>query len=119
MLPMVLLLTGGAAAPFVGWILDHVDARPVIAIGIFATGVGLLAASRINSFAALFAVYVILGLGHASAGYVPATVVITNWFKQRRGATLGLAMCGGSIGGALMVLWAGYVTSRAGWRAAT
>jgi len=58
-----------------------------------------------------------LGVGIAAATLLPCSQVLANWFGERRGTALGLAMSGTSLGGMLMTLVAADAIGRAGWRA--
>jgi MFS family permease len=61
--------------------------------------------------------YVALGLGLGASTWLTASVVITNWFKERPGTALGLITAGMELGGMLMTLLAAYVIREYGWRA--
>jgi MFS family permease len=111
-------LATGASGPLVGWLLDRVDARKVIAAGALLTIAGLLALSRVHSYPAFLAIYVLLGAGGAASTMLPASVVIPNWFHQHRGIAMGAALCAAPFGGAAMTIVANYAISYAGWRAA-
>jgi MFS family permease len=49
---------------------------------------------------------------------MPASVVIANWFGERRGTALGLATGGMESGGMVMALVVGHIISHHGWSAA-
>src|SRR3989442_2304430 len=49
---------------------------------------------------------------------LPASVVIANWFGERRGTALGLATAGMESGGMAMAFMTGHIISQYGWRAA-
>jgi MFS family permease len=57
-----------------------------------------------------------VGLGASS--WMPASVVIANWFGERRGTALGLATAGMEFGGMAMAIVAGHIISQYGWSAA-
>ena len=116
-LQTVLGLSAGATAPFFGWLLDRVEASAVIASGVCVSGAALLLASRANSYDTFVVAYATLGVGIAAATLLPCSQVLANWFGERRGTALGLAMSGASLGGMLMTLVAANAIGRAGWRA--
>ena len=116
-LQTVLGLSAGVSAPFFGWLLDRVEAGAVIASGICVSGAALLLASRANSYDTFLIAYAMLGVGIAAATLLPCSQVLANWFGERRGTALGLAMSGTSLGGMLMTLVAADAIGRAGWRA--
>jgi MFS family permease len=77
-----------------------------------------IAASRSSTFTELLVANLIVGVGLGASSWMPATVVIANWFGGRRGTALGLATAGMESGGMAMVFLTGYVISQFGWRAA-
>jgi MFS family permease len=112
------VLASGVAGPIIGWMLDRIDARHVIAGGATVTFCGLLAISRAHSYPAFLAIFVMMGAGGAAATMLPASVVISNWFHQHRGMAMGAALCAAPFGGAAMTIVANAVIAHAGWRTA-
>jgi MFS family permease len=112
----VLALASGVSSPLAGRLLERVEARTVIVAGTMAAGAGFVAASRANSFGPMLLAYTILGLGLGLSTFVPAALVISNWFAERRGIALGIVMGGQSLGGMVMAPLVGYAIARGGWR---
>jgi MFS family permease len=115
-LQTALALAAGVSVPFIGWILDRVEARFVIAAGALTAGAGFVAASMAYSYGAMIAAYLLIGLGIGGATLLPCSMVIANWFGARRGLAMGLAMAGTSAGGMVMTLISDHVIRAAGWR---
>jgi len=113
-----IVLFTGAAAPLAGWLIKFVDVRIVMAAGATLAGISLFGISMSPSFTRLLIWYVLLGVGLGGSTMVPASLVITNWFKQRRGTVLGLATAGMELGGAIMTLLSARVIGTSGWRTA-
>lgn len=113
-----LSISYGISLPLVGWMLDRVDARVVIGFGAATVGVALATASRADSLTMLLASYFLLGIGTAAASLMPASLVIANWFGERRGTALGLATAGVPVGEWTMTLVASYSIVLSGWRTA-
>src|SRR5260370_39306769 len=57
LLPSVIALSNGLISPLVGRLLDRIDARLVMVVGVAAIGLAFLAASGMDSFAPVFAMY--------------------------------------------------------------
>jgi MFS family permease len=110
-------LSAGLSAPFIGWLLDRVEARIVMVAGTIMTGVSFLIASRVDSFGPLFGAYVLLGIGIGASTLLPCSMVIANWFGARRGLAMGLTFAGTSLGGAAMTMVGNFAIIRGGWRA--
>ncbi|HJU10879.1 MAG TPA: MFS transporter [Candidatus Binataceae bacterium] len=117
-MPAVLVLAVGITGPLIGWLLDRVDARIVMGGGAALTGASLIAASRATSFNQLLVAYLLLGVGLGASAWLPASVIIANWFGERRGTALGLATAGMETGGMVMAFTVGHIISVHGWRAA-
>jgi MFS family permease len=113
-----IVLFTGAAAPIAGWLIKLVDVRLVMGAGATLAGVSLLGISRATSFNHLLGWYVLLGVGLGGSTMVPASLILTNWFKERRGTVLGVATAGMELGGVIMTLLSARLISTNGWRTA-
>ena len=117
-MPAVLVLAVGFTGPITGWLLDRFDARIIMGAGAALTGASFIAASQANTFTELLIAYFFLGVGLGASAWLPASVVIANWFGERRGTALGLATAGMESGGMVMAFTVGHIISQHGWRAA-
>ncbi|SRR5579875_1272379 len=117
-LTMLIAVTGALAGPVVGRLLDSLAAQKVMAVGVALTALALIAAGRANSFRAMAAAHVMIGVGTAASTIIPVSLVTSNWFGARRGAALGVAMSGMSLGTSAMASFASYLIAAAGWRQA-
>ena len=59
---------------------------------------------------------VVLGLAGALTFVVASTVLIENWFEEKRGIALGISMCGSGIGGMIFPILGQYFIATMGWR---
>jgi MFS family permease len=117
-LTMLIALTSALAGPITGRLLDSLAAQKVMAAGVAITAFALLAAGRANSFGAMAAAHVMMGVGTAASTMIPVSLVTSNWFGARRGVALGITMSGMSLGASAMTSFASYVIAIAGWRTA-
>jgi MFS family permease len=113
-----IVLFTGAAAPLAGWLMKSIDVRVVMVAGATLAGTSLIAISRATGFGGLLVWYVLLGVGLGGSTMVPASLVITNWFKERRGTVLGVATAGMELGGVVMTLLSAHLITTSGWRTA-
>ncbi|HJU11245.1 MAG TPA: MFS transporter [Candidatus Binataceae bacterium] len=113
-----IVLFTGAAAPIAGWLIKIVDVRLVMGAGATLAGLGLYGISQTASFNHLLAWYVLLGVGLGGSTMVPASIILTNWFQERRGTVLGVATAGMELGGMIMTLLSARLISTEGWRTA-
>jgi len=118
LLPSVLALSAGISILPVGWLVDRIEARIVIIVGVLSATGAFLLASVSHSLATMIAAYLILGVGISAGTVLPASLVLANWFTERRGLAMGIALSGSTVGGSLMTLVAGHLFQVTGWRAA-
>src|SRR5215470_8234946 len=118
LLPSLLALSAGISVLPIGWLLDRVEARLVMAVGAAASGSAFLIASRANALFPMMAAYLLLGIGISAATVLPASLVLANWFDARRGLAMGVAISGTTVGGTIMTLVASGLILDRGWRVA-
>jgi MFS family permease len=99
-------------------LVDRIEARIVIIGGALFAGGAFLLASVAHSLATMMGAYLILGVGISAGTVLPASLVLANWFTERRGLAMGIALSGSTVGGSLMTLVAGHVFQITGWRVA-
>lgn len=118
LVPAAQALTAGVFGLIIGWLLDRFPAQIVMGVGavLTAAGIGVMAAA--GSLGGLLAGSVITGVGMCAATILPASMVIANWFGERRGAALGLTLAGMEAGGMVITFVAGLLIVAIGWREA-
>ncbi len=112
-----LSLAIGISAPLAGWLLDRIEARWVMGTGAILALLGLLGASNSHAFGTLLGSVILMGIGLGAATWLAASLVIVNWFPDRRGMALGLVTFGMESGGMAMTFSVGTVIASHGWRA--
>ncbi|HJU11950.1 MAG TPA: MFS transporter [Candidatus Binataceae bacterium] len=111
-----LALAVGISAPIAGWLLDRIEARWVMGTGAIIAVLGLVGASSSHAFTPLFVSIIVLGIGLGAATWLAASLVIVNWFPDRRGMALGLVTFGMESGGMVMTFTVGNLIAGYGWR---
>ena len=109
-------ITGGAAGPLIGWLADRINPKKMMAAGAIITGLAWFALSRATSFDEFLAINGLLGICVAASTIIPCSLVIANWFEERRGLAMGIAFSGMTLGGAAMTIVANYTIAAGGWR---
>jgi MFS family permease len=99
-----------------GFLLERIDARIPITGGATLTAASLLFASQANSYFPLLLSCFFAGLGVGMATLLPISLVIANWFREKRGVAMGVAVAGISAGGMIMVQLAAAAIRAGGWR---
>lgn len=110
-------LAMGVSAPAAGWLLDYLDASLVIGSGAIMVIAGLLMASQSHSLSPVLWAYILIGGGVGFSTMVPASVVATNWFRERRGLALGTTLAGAAAASVAMPLVISPLLLRFGTRA--
>jgi OFA family oxalate/formate antiporter-like MFS transporter len=118
LIPSVLALAVGITAPIAGWLLDRLEARIVMAVGGLLALAGFIIAGRSHTLEALVVANIVLGIGLGSCTWLPASMVVANWFGENRGTALGICTAGMESGGMAMTILLGYVIAHGTWRIA-
>jgi len=100
-----------------GFLLERIDARIPIVSGAALTAGSLLCASQGDSYFPLLIAYFFAGIGVGMATLLPMSLVVANWFREKRGTAMGVAIAGVSAGGMIMVQVAAAAIRMSGWRA--
>ncbi len=114
--PAAQALAALVVGPLVGWLLDRIAAQIVMSVGAVLTAIGIVMMARADSFDGVLAGSVITGVGLSASTILPATMVISNWFGERRGAALGVTTAGMELGGMVTAIVAGSLIVARGWR---
>lgn len=113
------LVVNGCIAPFVGLAFDRLGARWVYAIGVAFLGSAYLLASSLQSLWQFFMfVGAMIGIGVSFTGMVPASAMLSKWFKRRLSRVLGVAFSAGGLGVVIFVPLAQWLIENEGWRTA-
>ena len=88
----IFFLTGASITPFVSSLFDRYSARIFMIVGGLITVVGLLAYRSMETMTHLTIIYVILAFSQVCAGQVPTILIVTRWFRRRRGIAIGITL---------------------------
>jgi len=109
-------LSISGTAPFVGRLVDRYGVRRVMTIGASVAAGGFVLLSQTHSLWQFYAGSAVVGIGNTATGIIPATTVVSNWFKKRRGTALGIMATGIGAGGVIMPQLIGnYLIPNFGW----
>lgn len=111
-------LTAGIFSPVAGFLVQKFKARTMMIFGCLILGSGMALYSRAASPLTVYLSHFILGISLGFVGVLVNTVLVSNWFRRKRGAALGVVLTGTSIGGVLIPLAATPLILNFGWRAA-
>lgn len=116
--PALTFLLAGFLAPVAGFLLQKFTARAMMLIGCAILGSGLLLYSQAISPVYIYSAHALLGTSLGFVGVLVCTVLVSNWFRRKRGTALGIVLTGTSFGGVLIPQIATPLIERYGWRTA-
>ena len=122
-------LEGSIMSPLVGYIIDKIGGKKLVAVGFIITAIGFLCLTQVTPITdsrsewsdplLFYAAYMIITLGVSMGGWIPMTVIVNSWFEKRRSLALSLGSVGFSIGTFLLVPFMAIIIKpeNLGWRA--
>ncbi|MEW9673322.1 MFS transporter [Ammoniphilus sp. 3BR4] len=114
----IMALVSMFTAPIAGGLMKKLDIRVYLA---FFTVLGAISYIGFSFATKLFHFYIFavpMGAALAGAAMIPVSVLITNWFNEKRGLCLGIALSGTGFGGAILSPIVTWLISAYGWRTA-
>lgn len=113
----VFLVTTGLGAPLTGMLIDRWGPRVVYPLGLLLIATASLSAAHLSELWQFRAcVGVIGGMGTSMLGMVPASMLISRWFRERMSTAMGVAYAGFGTGTLLLVPLAQHSIELQGWR---
>jgi MFS family permease len=109
-------LAGAAFSPLIGGWIDRYGARKVMLLGTVCQMVATVLLSRMTALWHLYALFVLSSFANVANTNVPVATVISQWFDEKRGAAMGVALLGMGAGGLVMPILAELFLERYGWR---
>ena len=84
---------------FIGKLYKKYSAKRLILIFGLIAGVAYAMYSRCNTINQFYICAALVGLGVGGSSVVPASILVTRWFNEKRGFALGIAFSGSGLGG--------------------
>lgn len=112
----VMALASIFIGPVAGRLIRKVDIRLYLVIfnSIAALSfVGFSFATQVYHF---YIFGVLMGVGMVGGSLIPVSILITNWFNEKRGLCLGIALAGSGFGGAILSPFINWVITAYSWR---
>ncbi|HMD44484.1 MAG TPA: MFS transporter [Candidatus Acidoferrum sp.] len=108
--------TYGSFQLFSGWLVDRLNVNLVFAAGFFLWSAATAATGVVHTFAALFLLRFILGIGESVAFPSYAKIISLNYPPARRGIANSAVAAGLVLGPGFGMLFGGLLMARFGWR---
>jgi MFS family permease len=109
-------LAAGLSSPAIGWLMDRFGARRIMIVGAAMVGLSFIGLSLADSAGAFFGIFIVLGVGITASTVIPAVLVITKRFRDRRGKALGIVFAGIPLGGMAVTVFADEAVRWGGFR---
>lgn len=111
------LVVTGLAAPLTGVLIDRWGARVVYPLGLLLLGSACLLAGQLSQLWQFqLVIGLMAGLGVSMLGMVPASMLISRWFRERMSTAMGVAYAGFGTGTIVVVPLAQRSIELQGWR---
>ncbi len=115
----VYLLVNGFTAPLVGLLFDRLGPRWVYGAGVACLGVAFVLASTLATLWQFYLfIGVLVGIAVSLNGMVPASALLSRWFRTRLSTAIGIAFSAVGVGTLLFVPLAQYLVTDYDWRTA-
>lgn len=102
--------------PFLGKIFQRYPMRPLILIGAILGGAAHLCYSLASSVYYFYLGGILAGLAACLFGSVPITLLLSNWFWEKRGLVTGIAFAGSGIASSALSPVVSDLIQTIGWR---
>lgn len=113
----IFVLVHGLLSPGLGWLTDRIGSRRVVLAGGLLLAVSLFLDGAVQTPVQLYLVFgVLTAIGVASAGWVPAVVLVQRWYAERVGLVIGAVSAGIGVGIFLVVPFCQFLIQSVGWR---
>jgi len=113
----VYLLVGGGLAPLVGFFFDKFGPRLVYTTGLTCLAVAFMLGGHLSALWQFYTfVGVMVGIGSGLAGMVPASGLLTRWFRARLSTAMGIAFAATGLGSLTFVPLAQAMLVEYDWR---
>ena len=102
--------------PFSGWLVDRLNVNWVIAGGFFLWSAATAATGIVHTFAVLFVLRLLLGIGESVAYPSYSKIIALNFPEEHRGLANSVISAGLVLGPGFGMLIGGMLMARFGWR---
>jgi MFS family permease len=99
-----------------GVFIDSLGSRQVIRIGIWCVGLPLILMGSMTHLWQYYVLCIAEVIGYVLTGPIPNQVLVSNWFRLKRGRAMGVAYLGLGVGGAVSPLLINGLIQSFGWR---
>jgi MFS family permease len=104
-------------APVMGKLLERYDIRLIMTICTTMMAASFALFSQCRTLTQFYVVAVFLGIGSAGSHIIPVSLMITNWFIDKRGLAMGIVFAATGVGGLIFNPLANWIIINNSWQA--
>jgi len=101
-----------------GALLDRIGPRRVLRVGVLLIALPLVLMGGVKHLWEYYLLCVVEVVGYVLAGPISNQVLVSNWFRAKRGQAMGYAYVGLGLGGVVAPVLAAHLIGTLGWRRA-
>lgn len=105
-------------APVMGKLLERYDIRLIMTICTTVMSVSFALFSQCRTLRQFYILALFLGIGSAGSHIIPVSMMITNWFVEKRGLAMGIVFAATGVGGLIFNPLADWIIIHYSWQAA-
>lgn len=103
-------------SPFVSKRLTSGNFKRTYIISLFIYALAYIGYGFTTNIYAFYALSFLVGYGYLSTTIIPTSILINNWFVNKRGLALSLALTGLGVGGVIFSQLVTFIINNIGWR---
>ncbi len=104
--------------PILGKLIVKFNTQIVVTVCLAVSGISFILFSQATQLYHFYLIAIVVGIFGAGCSTLPASLLLTNWFNDKRGLAMGIAFTGSGIGGMLCNPLAQWVINNYGWQMA-
>ncbi|PKN69655.1 MAG: hypothetical protein CVU54_10000 [Deltaproteobacteria bacterium HGW-Deltaproteobacteria-12] len=104
-------------APVMGKLLERYNIRLIMTICTTMMAASFALFSQCRTLTQFYIVAVFLGIGSAGSHIIPVSLMITNWFIDKRGLAMGIVFAATGVGGLIFNPLANWIIMNYSWQA--
>lgn len=112
----IIYLASMLASPFLGYFLARYSMKVVITVCAIVTGLSYAFLSLSSTLRGFYLISFVTGAFRMGCSTLPAAMLINNWFDDKKGMALGIALAGSGVGGMIFNPLTNWVIFHHGWR---
>jgi MFS family permease len=113
---VVWAFAGGVFSPLGGTLVDRFGPRRVMTWGTLCQFIATLLLARMTALWQLYLLFILSSIANIVNTHIPVSTAISQWFDEKRGTAMGIALLGMGLGGFIMPYLADVFLVRYGWR---